>query len=386
MRRDWYLDGELWLSREEPWNFATYGTAGALQGVSIHDFEIGLPSGTYQLIISIDDVVQPIGRTLVTGTESFLEFEVLPVDEALSPDGQWKASVLYNQLVVTDSAGDSITLFTGLEITALAWLPDSRHLLFVDRDRSNQQSIPGKGLQDDLRIADVVSRESSLVYASESRLSDMGGLMVSPDGRRVAMIEGSGYGDACFLDSKVLFIEFAADYLSMRSLRQAEFTGLYSAADGVMYPTALGIWQSNTQFQISMNGTCGIAPSLMGVYTFDLSTMQTALSGSGAPPPSAGDLGYGEVHGVVTDAVTGIAISGATVTCEHSTYLVYGVQCGGAIITTSSGRYVFEQVFFHDTDTIKLTVTAPGYQPQEYTQDSFTINNLEANFSLVPVP
>jgi hypothetical protein len=47
---------------------------------------------------------------------------------------------------------------------------------------------------------------------------------------------------------------------------------------------------------------------------------------------------------------------------------------------------VYQRIFFHDTDTIKLTVTATGYQPQAYTQTMFTTSDLTVNFPLVLQP
>jgi len=37
-------------------------------------------------------------------------------------------------------------------------------------------------------------------------------------------------------------------------------------------------------------------------------------------PPIPGDLGFGNVTGKITDAVTGLPIANATVTCEHYSY------------------------------------------------------------------
>jgi hypothetical protein len=48
------------------------------------------------------------------------------------------------------------------------------------------------------------------------------------------------------------------------------------------------------------------------------------------------------------------------------------------------GIYVFERVFFHDTDTIDLTAQAAGYQPLRIEGKAFTTNDMEANISLNP--
>ena len=142
VKREWYLNGQPWLVREEPWDFAKYGAFGVIQDVSIYDLNAGLPSGVYQLQIYIDGLQQPIGADTMFGPELWLNFEVLPngsVTEAASPDFKWNAVVLNgNRLIVRDTNGTPVELFTGQEIPHFVWFPDSRHILFVDRDRSMQ--------------------------------------------------------------------------------------------------------------------------------------------------------------------------------------------------------------------------------------------------------
>ena len=387
IKREWYLDGQLWLTREEPWDFANYGASGILQDVSIYDFDAGLPSGTFKLIVSIDGVAQPIGKRIIEGTaETDLEFEILPVNEATSPNGQLKATSLVERLVLTDANGTQSDLFVGREIVSMLWL-DNQRLLFVDRDRSEQVSNLLVGVRDELWIADIVSRETWSLYKGETTLGSTGGLYPSPNGKYIAGIAGSGFGDACFLDSQVIFFEIAGDYKSVKTIQQEQFLGIPRGVDKVIYPVAVGTWQSNTQYRIALNGTCGTDPSLMGFYLFDLSGLKANQDTSDATPFSMGDLGWGEVHGVVTDAVTGMAIAGATVTCEHSSYSSTAPAiCSGSVETGIPGVYIFQRVFFHDTDTIRLTVTAPGYQSQEISQNSFTRNDMTADFSLLPLP
>ena len=72
-------------------------------------------------------------------------------------------------------------------------------------------------------------------------------------------------------------------------------------------------------------------------------------------------------------------------TCEHNSY-TSPVMCSGTATTNADGVYFFLNVFFHDTDAIKLTVQATGYQPQEFSQNAFTTSSMEANISLSPVP
>jgi hypothetical protein len=88
IRREWYLNGRLWLQREEPWDFSKYGAFGAVQDVSIYDDIVGLPTGVYQLQIFIDGLQQPIGADTMSGPELWLNFAIqneLSITETTSP-------------------------------------------------------------------------------------------------------------------------------------------------------------------------------------------------------------------------------------------------------------------------------------------------------------
>jgi photosystem II stability/assembly factor-like uncharacterized protein len=64
IRREWHLNGQLWLAREEAWDYAKYGANGTLTDVSIYDLDLGLPSGIYELRLFIDGKPQFIqGQT-----------------------------------------------------------------------------------------------------------------------------------------------------------------------------------------------------------------------------------------------------------------------------------------------------------------------------------
>lgn len=272
VKREWYLDDRLWLTREEPWDFATYGASGIMQDVSIYDLDAGLPSGKYKLIVFIEGVVQPIGRKVIeSSAETYLGFEILPVNEATSPNGQWKATSLVERLVLTNANGNQSDLFTGREIAAVAWFPDSQHLLVVDRDRSKQVAAGlSVGVRDDLWIVDISSLKTNLVHASDTRMSGNTGLVLSPDGRYIASIEGSGFGDACFVDTRMIFFEIAGDYQSVKAIEQEQFTGLPGNLEGVIFPSEAGIWETNTQFIVPLSITCTSGPAFPTPYVFDL--------------------------------------------------------------------------------------------------------------------
>ena len=274
VKREWLLDGKVWLTREEPWDFAKYGAFGVMQDVSIYDMNTGLPSGVYQLQMRIDGVQQPIGADTMFGPEDWLNFEVLPdgsVTEVASPDFKWDAAVLNGtRLLVRDASGAPSDIFEGAEIPLFVWFPDSRHILFVNRDRTGQVPGTNRGIRDELWIADILRRENVLLYQSATMLGVTGGLSVSPDGRFFGTSEGSGDGDACFLPLHLLFFEIAPDLGSIRVMEQKQFTGMPANPDGSVYPSAPGTWLDASHFSAALKVTCVAGESLAGEYVFDL--------------------------------------------------------------------------------------------------------------------
>jgi hypothetical protein len=278
VKREWYLDGELWLVREEEWNFSKYGAFGTVQDVSIYDEQIGLPSGMYQLKMYIDGLLQPIGAPTADGAELWLNFKVQPnesVTEVASPDFKWSALVSNgSRLIVRDVSGKPTEMFAGLEIPDFVWFPDSQHILFIDRDRTGQNSGTNRGIHDKLWIVDIVREEIIPLYDGNSPLGFVGGMTISPDGRFIAITEGSGDGDACFVSLNWLFLEIGSSFDSVRVLRQDRFDGLPVNPDSSVYPTSTGVWQSSTQFMSPMKVTCVTDNLLAGEYVFDVANMK----------------------------------------------------------------------------------------------------------------
>lgn len=268
VRRDWYYNDVLWITREEPWDFSKYGANGTIQDISVFDLDVGLGSGDYRLELYIDMQPQPIGGgTWPAFTISDEEAE----RRVTSPNGQWVAEADDPKLLLVRDTGREVRqVFSGNEITNLAWLPDNQHIVFVDRDRSQQQVPTNLGIQDDLWIVEIFSGESHLLYQNTV---SFGNFRVSPDGHYVASVEGSGYGDACFVDSRLIFFELASDFRTARSIKQEQFSGISAAQDTVVYPVEGGVWQSETKYLVPLNGTCNFDQNLVGTYVFNLSEL-----------------------------------------------------------------------------------------------------------------
>ena len=96
-----------------------------------------------------------------------------------------------------------------------------------------------------------------------------------------------------------------------------------------------------------------------------------------------GDLGWGEVTGHVNNAITGEPIPGAIVTCDGFSY-TSPAPCQGTTTTDVNGDFVFENIFFHDTDRMTIRVEAPDFVSQTLTQEFFTQPEFYVNVTLMP--
>ena len=118
------------------------------------------------------------------------------------------------------------------------------------------------------------------------------------------------------------------------------------------------------------------------ILSCNVANFQLVPAATNTNPP-AGDLGFGNVFGRVTDSATGTPIAGATVMCEQFSYVSNEAdRCNRSTTADQDGNFLFENVFFHDTDTLTLTVQAAGYNSTTSKHNSFTTAFLEANIQL----
>jgi hypothetical protein len=274
VRREWYRNGELWLEREEPWDFVKYGASGTAKDVSIYDFEIGLEAGDYELVLYIDGNRQqrPIESNPYQNKFSILEGEV---QEIVSLDGRWTATLDDPQkLVLVDSGGMRRELTAAREMASLAWFPDNRHIVYSNVVRPERYFPSNVGNKSQLWIADVLTGSQHQLDPSDENLYRP---LVSPDGRYIVAMRNLGH-DACMVGGLV-FIELDDNLRMVRKFTHQDFAGMPAeTTDGGMYPGNVGTWQDDTHFEIGLNWTCRINPP-SGMYTFDLTGMQVARTG-----------------------------------------------------------------------------------------------------------
>ena len=280
IRREWYLDGSIWIVREEPWDYARYGVDGILTDISVYDFDRGLEPGRYQLRLYIDGQEQRLG-TSESFSSAFFEISApIGISPHISPDYSQAAIVEPpGSLIIQDvSSQEEKVLLTVDEISSLAWYPDGKYILFSVRDRPGKQAMFGPA-----RFVDelwVVNLETGETYPFQDQFGQVTGKglhhpYISPDGLYIAAVGGTGWTDACFVDSTlwVKEIGFSGDRLhEVFSHYQHGFTIDPAPENGEMYVERIIGWDSPTLLKVELRWTC-TGENLAGVYMLDMSTM-----------------------------------------------------------------------------------------------------------------
>jgi hypothetical protein len=276
VRREWYLDGELWLTREETWDIDNYGQSGTVTNVSIYEHDgDGLPPGQYELRLFLNDSLQE--------QATFWVIRPVVAEPQPGPDGQRLAYVVAaGTLVIQEADGSVRELLQATEIADLAWFPDGRHIIYVDLDRS-WQPFPGAlvGVLQRPWLVDVATGQQTLLSASGREP------LISPDSRYVAFVLGSGYGDACGVDYDLKILALDANRLSQASYYVEDFTGIPSMEDFEHYPAGW-VWHSEMELDVEIHPTCAFPEDLEearrpGIYRLNLETFQAMRLGD-LPP------------------------------------------------------------------------------------------------------
>lgn len=276
VRREWYLDGKLWLTREETWDIDTYGQSGTVTNVSIYEHDgDGLQPGQYELWLFLNASLQERATFWVDPAEV--------AEPQPEPDGQRLAYVVAaGTLVIQEADGSVRELLQATEIAELAWFPDGRHIIYVDLDRSRQQfTIIRVGVEQKSWLVDVATGQQTLLSADGREP------LISPDSRYVAFVRGSGYGDACGVDYDLQILALDANRLPQASYYVKDFTGIPSMEDFENYPFDW-VWHSETELDVQIHPVCALPEDLEearrpGIYRLNLETLQAVRLGD-LPP------------------------------------------------------------------------------------------------------
>lgn len=281
VERRWFKDGQVWLTREETWQATVYGVSGTRVDVSVYDFEgSGLEPGHYALQLFIN------GQSQITA-----EFDILLPGEAvitLSQSSETRIAQVWNshRLIVVGKDGRERQLAQVKgEIVELNWLPDGRHLLFVELDRSGQLANSSIGLKHALWQVDA---DTAVVTQLGSFAEDLHGMRIAPDGRYVAFTTGTEYGDACFVDRHLHIMALDDSYQRLRLYERSDFAGAPISTVHWIYldwenKTS---WDNHKTLRVAFAVTC-LEPSqatpaellLPGYYLLDMETFTAVRTG-----------------------------------------------------------------------------------------------------------
>jgi hypothetical protein len=110
--RQWYIDGRLFIQKEEAWDFTDWGATGRLTHISIYDFTEGLTPGYYHVVISLlpnYPAAQVVGDFVIAGYPA----TVIP---------SVNTAAFSNLTVSTSAAGPAMSVFpAGTPLISVRW-------------------------------------------------------------------------------------------------------------------------------------------------------------------------------------------------------------------------------------------------------------------------
>ncbi len=272
IRREWYRDGQLWLEREEMWNMEKYGSNGTVFDISVYDFDNGLEAGSYLLKLFID------GQEFRSDgymSQTFVIGKPEGVEPVLSPDELTTAFVdATGRLVMQAADGAQRTILNDPGITSLAWHPDSVHIFYSSYSSSLPPPTP-HGFWNELWVVNIQTGEQWRLAGAEEDLHDP---VVSPTGQYLALIGGSGFADACFVDKRLIILRLNNELKRNDMIEVSAFAGIVTEFEETntltfVYPVGDPIWRSNSALEVELNWTC-TTDTPGGVYRLEIESLE----------------------------------------------------------------------------------------------------------------
>jgi hypothetical protein len=272
LRREWTKDGELWLEREETWDVNSYGSSGTRSDISVYDFEgAGLEPAVYRLTLYLNGLYQ---------TEAAFEVVLADEPDTLSTSTETQVAwVRENKYLMLDAwDGSQRQLAEANHIVELLWLPDARHLLYVDRrDETDPTAAPWP--KHALWLVDTETSEQWQLSTYEENLHRIGFM---PEARFIYTIAGSDFADACGMDRSLVFVALDENYQRVAVHDLHEFEGIPTDRGYWVFPELEGNkWVSDHEFDVNITAFClseemGVSEedrALIGRYRLNLETL-----------------------------------------------------------------------------------------------------------------
>ncbi len=134
------------------------------------------------------------------------------------------------------------------------WFPNGQYLVYTLADETKRQvDAPNTGVEYSTWIVPINGANPVQIA------TDLHDVLVSPDGQMIMALQGSGYVDACFVDSQLRFLQISPDYTSAQVINPSSFGGYPQTNQGqFFYPQGNFTWISghiaHAEFGISCDG------------------------------------------------------------------------------------------------------------------------------------
>jgi hypothetical protein len=189
------------------------------------------------------------------------------------PDGSGIGYVVDDGSLVWQGSDDSAfqtilpaeALPPDVPINDFEWLPDGQHVVYTLVDNREHLLLdPQSGRS--VWITPIDGPDPTRWVDNAREVS------VSPDGRTVALLQGSGFGDACFEDQSLSFLFLMPDFTLAYQVSIESFDGypLLESPDSLSFhPRSNVTWVSDGLAIVQFQAWCGYASNVVGRYLID---------------------------------------------------------------------------------------------------------------------
>jgi hypothetical protein len=256
VERLWYYNGTLWLQRQEMWDVGKYGANGRVEDIFVYDYEPHLAPGHYRVVLKVDGVEMiSAEHTIATNT----------VSPKIEPNTGFTAAVQDSRrLVLRRVDGTTASWISSGDIVSFDWFPSGQAVVYSEQVVVDP-NLPGTlGLRHNLWIQDVLSGEKWLLANTGE---DLHTPVVSPDGRRLALLSGTLYGDACGFDAGLHVMELTEGFVRDTLINLDDFTNLPVVEFATPHPAFInkkgeytstpGLWQDVDTLEAGITWICG---------------------------------------------------------------------------------------------------------------------------------
>jgi Tol biopolymer transport system component len=209
--------------------------------------------------------------------------EIIPAAPRYQPNGKGIGYITSGGgLAWIDNAGSIITLVptTTLPISTTVmdfdWLPNGQHVVYTLVDKTKQR-WGNLGTRYSVWIVRADGSFPVRLTTPDDYKEGLHSIQVSPDGRIISALAGSGYGDVCSVDLWTVFLLLAPDRASAQIINFQDFDRqplMETPAPSedfpkMFFPTTDVTWISSRLAFATYDVTCTTNPMEKGTYLID---------------------------------------------------------------------------------------------------------------------